>query len=92
MNSFDRVLSFGSCLSDYPLIIRSPAFSLPVCCRQAVAAQKKRDTEWEKKELARLKREKKKEKREKEKKEAQELAFLKEQEESKAEYHMYGNR
>lgn len=47
---------------------------------------------WEKKELAKVKREKKKEKREKEQKEATERAFLKEQEDYKAEFFMYGNR
>lgn len=47
---------------------------------------------WEKKELAKVKRERKKEKREKEQKEAAERAFLKEQEDYKAEFFMYGNR
>lgn len=47
---------------------------------------------WEKKELAKVKRERKKDKREKEQKEAAERAFLKEQEEYKAEFFMYGNR
>lgn len=63
---------------------------LYVC--QAEAARKKKEAEWEKKELARLKREKKKEKREKEKREAKERAHLKEQEEYRAEYYRYGNR
>lgn len=59
---------------------------------QAEAARKKKEAEWEKKELAKIKREKKKEKREKEQKEAKERAFLKEQERYKAEYYRYGNR
>lgn len=60
--------------------------------RQVEAVRKKKEAEWEKKELARLKREKKKEKREKDQKEAKERAFLKEQEAYKAEYYRYGNR
>lgn len=64
-----------------------------VCCGiQEEAARKRKEAEWERKELARIKREKKKEKREKDRKEAQDLAFLLEQEDCRAEVHMYGNR
>lgn len=59
---------------------------------QAEAAKKKKQAEWEKNELAKIRREKKKEKRDRDLKEAKERAFLKEQEEYRAEYYMYGNR
>lgn len=59
---------------------------------QAAASKKKKQEEWEKQELAKIRREKKKEKRERDQKEAKERAFLKEQEDCRAEYFMYGNR
>lgn len=59
---------------------------------QEKASRRKKEAEWEKQEMARIKRERKKEKREREKREAQDRAFVEEQENTRNEYLAYGER
>lgn len=59
---------------------------------QEKASRRKKEAEWEKQEVARIKRERKKEKREREKREAQDRAFIEEQEDTRNEYLAYGER